>query len=160
MRVILVLALLAAGCAADDTVLFEEDFECGAGLCGWKATEPGAEVIETIHPGEHELHLPAANRVSRLLVQPIAIDACAEVELVTDCHWGDDNGTWRGPDAHLLGGTVLIGLPAQDYVLLDEVQDAPIQGAAAASVTTIAVDNPSWDCTVDSIRVVEPGGGC
>ena len=93
-------------------------------------------------------------RATRALEPPVAIEACSEVALVTSCHWGDDGGVWRGPDAQLVGDSVVIGLPPQDYVLSDVPQRAAIAGAAATEVRTLVIDNPSWDCTVDVVQLL------
>lgn len=150
---------LAAGCAPGDAVVFEEDFECGDGLCGWKAG-PAAEVVETLHPGEHALRLPEPDRATRA-IEPVVLDGCAMVELVTDCHWGPPpgGGDWRGPDAVVEDGTLVIRLPAQNYQLDMNPERAPLPLAGATEVRDIAVDNPAWDCRVDAIAIV-PEGGC
>ena len=150
-----------AACTGGDPVVFEEHFECDEpdALCGWKAG-PAAEVVATIHPGEHALHLPEPDRATREL-PPIVLDGCATVELVTDCHWGPPpgGGDWRGADAIVEGDALVIRLPAQTYELYMVPQRAAVPLAGEVEVRSIAVDNPSWDCRVDAIAIV-PAGGC
>ena len=142
-----------AGCTegSEPWTAFAEDFECGAGLCGWEADQPGVELVE-VRPGEHRLHLPGPARVRNHGERSLGLSECDRVQLVSDCAWGSDAGRWRPLETAIEDDTLVIRLPPRDLTVDFERQTASI--ATWMGVHDVVVEDVGGDCSVDAIRLL------
>ncbi len=166
------LATAVAGCACPGpSEVFTEYFEyCTDPTCEWLASGEGsAELVTTIHPGEHALLLAGSVQVRR--AAPLSIDYAASyssgdytVELVSNCDdvyltLADGELGARGLVIILAPGPELP--PAGGYRL--HLEPMPRPGSMVGdylALDSVTVVNQQGFCVIDELRIIKPAPPC
>lgn len=155
------LVLVLAGCLEPREVIILMDERFEDGLASWTVTGD-AEIVPTIHPGEHALFFYQPTRMER----PISVVVWDEFQ---DGNWIEyTSNCGETPAVRLdrradLSWQIILELP----LLYDEEPDQhervfvsvpPIQREeySSASYSLLTVIAPSGGCYVDNLRLMQP----
>ena len=160
------LAIGAAGCACPGpTELFAEYFEyCTAPTCEWAVSGEGsADLVATIHPGEHGLRLADSVQVRRSAPIMVSYDNPGgdyTVELVSNC----DDVYLTLADGELGARSLVIILapgperpPSGGYQLHVEIMPRPsFMTGDYLELDSVTVVNQQGFCVIDELRIMTP----